>query len=138
MFNNKKGAIAIIIAVILAIIILIMLFTYAARECNSDSECAEEEYCASDFSCHPVPIVQETYVTNNVTYNLTKAALILGLAIVVAAYILRKKRDEEKRTPKGPVHYHPPHSPKPHSPHDKPSTKTKNYFEESIEELKKI
>jgi hypothetical protein len=62
------------------------------RECNLNSDCGSERFCGSDFKCHDYPSIQKT--VNN--YNFMPAATIIALAIVLAALILRFKRDQPK------------------------------------------
>jgi len=88
---NKKGNIMIIVIVVWIIIAIIMVGsvvllyknTVGARECRNDSDCPSNNYCGSDFACHQFKIVEQT------ENRYTGAAIIVGIAIVVAAYILR-------------------------------------------------
>ena len=59
------------------------------RECEVNSDCGELKYCGSDFICHEYPTIQQTIIKN----DWTTPAGILGLAIVFAALILRKRRN---------------------------------------------
>ncbi len=86
---NKKADIAIaIIAVILALIILVIyLVNVATRECNNNNDCPANAYCGTDYTCHEYPsqvIVKET--------NFIPAAIIIGIALIIAAYIFRKEK----------------------------------------------
>jgi len=74
-----------VVTVILAVIILKMyLIGIAERECSSNRDCSDNEYCGNDYQCHEYPakiIVQDN--------NYIPAALIVGIAIIVASYIFR-------------------------------------------------
>ncbi len=84
MMRGKKANAAAIILVILIIIILIGWWaTVANRECSTDSDCGEGRYCDSGYRCRQVPVIEKTVVI----HDYTKAALILGIAIVLAAFI---------------------------------------------------
>lgn len=63
---------------------------YAARECSKDSQCAENNYCGADFSCHAIP--QITLTKTEVRTDYTAPAAILGISIVLAALILKKRQ----------------------------------------------
>lgn len=56
------------------------------RECNVNTDCASESYCGSDFKCHVYPKIEV------VKYDLAIPALIVGLCIIVAAMIVKKKQ----------------------------------------------
>lgn len=87
----KQGSIAVaVIAVILALIILgLFLFNIAQRECNNNSQCSSEAYCGSDHECHEFP--EEIVVKEN-TY--IPAAIIFGAALIIAAWIFSRKKDD--------------------------------------------
>lgn len=82
---HKKGNAVAIVAVVLAFIILIMfLINIASRECKNNNDCAQNQYCSTDYECHEFPaqvVVKET--------NYIPAALIIGVALIIAAYIFR-------------------------------------------------
>ena len=86
MLNHKKAD----AGLTLIIIILIFLFlgwivNLSQRECKSNKDCGSEAYCGSDFSCHTYPTIQKTVVQ----YNFFWPAVIIGLAIVIVAMILK-------------------------------------------------
>jgi len=56
------------------------------KECKVNSDCASESYCGSDFKCHPFPRIEV------VKYDFAIPALILGLCIILAAMIVKKKQ----------------------------------------------
>ncbi len=64
-----------------------------AKECKVNSDCAQNSYCGSDFSCHDYPNIQNTIVKN----DFTVPAVVLGLSIVLAAMILRRSRNRSNR-----------------------------------------
>lgn len=73
------------VAIVLALVVLaFILITFAQRECNSNRDCSDNAYCGSDHECHEYPnqiVVKET--------NYVNAALILGIFLIVAAYIFK-------------------------------------------------
>ncbi len=64
------------------------------KECKVNSDCHSDAYCGSDFKCHPFPMIQNTIVHN----DWTTPAAILGLAIVVAAFVLRRRSERPPRS----------------------------------------
>ena len=80
---NKKGNAA--VAIILAMVILaIYLVNIAQRECESNKDCSSNSYCGTDYECHEYP--NQVIVKQN---NYVPAALIVGVALIVAAYLRR-------------------------------------------------
>lgn len=65
----------------------IIKFMEGSHECNQNSDCSANNYCGSDFKCHSYPTIEN----NIVKTDWTTPAAILGLAIVFAAFILRKR-----------------------------------------------
>jgi len=85
---NKKGSVALaVVAVVLALVILAMFLTnIAQRECQNNRDCGDNSYCGTDYECHEFPrqvVVKES--------NFVPAALIIGAALIVSAYIFRKR-----------------------------------------------
>ena len=72
------------IIVLIAIVSLILIFAYLSRECNTTLDCSEEEYCAYNHKCIP-------YLSNNQEYNLFFSSLVIGISIIIAAFVLRKR-----------------------------------------------
>ncbi len=66
----------------------IIKFMQSTNECNINADCGEVSYCGSDYRCHEFPHKSTTVVqaTNWVT-----PAAILGLSIVMASLILRRR-----------------------------------------------
>lgn len=58
-----------------------------APECKTNTDCADTSYCGSDLKCHAYPSIDQTIVKN----DWTTPALVLGLSIVLAAVILKRK-----------------------------------------------
>lgn len=86
---NQKGSAALaVVAVVLVFVILAMFLTnIAQRECDNNRDCADNSYCGTDYECHEFPgqvVVKET--------NFIPAALIVGISLIIAAYIFRKEK----------------------------------------------
>ncbi len=88
--RNKKASggspiIFSLIVVIAFFVLFLKVVDLATRECSVDTDCNSDSYCGSDYKCHKHPVItQVTYIP---------AALIIGICILAAAYILRKKGD---------------------------------------------
>lgn len=87
--TSKKGS-AVVLGISTVILALVILSAYlinvAQRECNSNNNCPEDAYCGSDHECHVFPeqiIVRES--------NFLPAAFVLGIALITAAWLFRKK-----------------------------------------------
>lgn len=81
--NKKANAVVLVIAIIALLIIFWKIGDLASRECSLDKECNEESYCGSDFKCHKYPTITK--------HNYVPAAFIIGVSVVIAAYILKRK-----------------------------------------------
>ena len=86
---NKKASVALIaVIVILALVILVIFLTnIALRECDNNRDCADNSYCGTDYECHEFPsqvVVKES--------SYIPAALIIGVALIMAAYIFRREK----------------------------------------------
>ena len=64
------------------------------KECKLNSDCPENNYCGSDFKCHSFPVIENTIVEGT---DWKTPAAILGVAIIIAAMILRKKQQTQKQ-----------------------------------------
>jgi hypothetical protein len=85
---NKKASFTIIILVIVIVIFSgVIFYELVTRDCNSNEECAEDSYCSHNYECVQYP--PEVLVTKQ---NFVLPAIILSVAIIVAAFILKKKR----------------------------------------------
>ena len=87
---GKKGVawLAAVLFIIIIVIIIVWLVNLSNRECSKDSDCSDGFYCGSDFSCHEFKIVEKTTVNN----DLIGAGIIIAVAIIIAAIILRYRR----------------------------------------------
>jgi len=87
--NNKRSEIISLILIVIVIIAGIgWLINIGTRECRSNSQCSADYYCGSDFSCHQIPTIEKTIVKN----NLILPSFIIGIAIILAAIILRFRK----------------------------------------------
>jgi hypothetical protein len=87
MIKSKKGNILVLLIVIIALVVIVaQIFQVAGRECTENSNCNDENYCGSDFQCHPYPSITK--------YNLVPAAAVIALGLVAAAYILRRRLED--------------------------------------------
>tara|TARA_Y100000310_G_C20174906_1_gene575369 strand:- start:148 stop:441 length:294 start_codon:yes stop_codon:yes gene_type:complete len=86
---HKKGNLIIgAVAVVLALVILgIFLVSIAQRECQSNRDCPGNAYCNTQYECVEFP--QQVVVKES---NFLVSALILGMAILIAAYIFKGGR----------------------------------------------
>jgi len=74
---------------ILIIVSLILLMWIGGWECKNDSECGEDEICTVRHICYKPEISEKIIYTTENKY--TTAAFILGICIILATFILRKK-----------------------------------------------
>lgn len=91
MSGKKANGALIILVVIVIIAIIYIIVDNATKECWKDTDCGSERYCGSDFKCHDMKIINKTIINND--YGFWKAAIILAIAIIIAAFILRWKRN---------------------------------------------
>jgi hypothetical protein len=85
---NKHGAAVAVLGAIVVVLVIVIIGYYAGRECSKDTDCGSERYCGSDFKCHEFRIIQKT----EVHYDFIVPAVVVGIAIVIAAYVLRDKK----------------------------------------------
>ncbi|MBD3313022.1 hypothetical protein GF345_01115 [Candidatus Woesearchaeota archaeon] len=90
MMNKKANVALALLAVIVVVIILYLILINALKECRQDSQCGEGSYCGSDFRCHEMKVIQKSVINNE--YHLWKASFVIGIAIIIAAIILRLRR----------------------------------------------
>lgn len=97
---NKKGAwLEALVIIIIVLAFAGWLINESWKECRSDSDCKSGQYCSSRFECRDIPkIVEKASPIMS-----TQSALILSVAIIVAAIILKlgnpfkkEKKIEEK------------------------------------------
>lgn len=93
MIFGKKGEMGLLIILIIIIVLFFFgwLINVSQRECKTNRDCGSESYCGSDFSCHQYPAIQKTVVQ----YNLFWPAVIIGMAMVAAAWIFRQQPRQE-------------------------------------------
>lgn len=89
-FCKKAEAGLMTILVIVIVIFLFGLLVNFGRECKRNSDCGSESYCGSDFQCHQYPNIQKTVIQ----YSLFWPAVIIGIAVVFAAWILKSREDD--------------------------------------------
>lgn len=93
MIFGKKGEMGLLVILIIIIVLFFFgwLINVSQRECKTNRDCGSEAYCGSDFSCHQYPSIQKTVVQ----YSLFWPAIIIGMAIVAAAWIFRQQPRQE-------------------------------------------
>ena len=64
---------------------LFYVFVYLSRECNSHNDCSSDEVCAVNHQCVPLSKDSRTGILS---------PLILAGAMIGAAYIIKKGKDE--------------------------------------------
>ncbi len=75
---------------ILIIVVFILLMWIGGWECKNDKNCSEDEICTVKHSCYKPEISEKViYKTEN---RFTTAAFVLGICIIIAAFVLRNKR----------------------------------------------
>lgn len=84
-FKRANIGLAVVLVVIIVAIFLGWLVNLGSKECRSNTDCGNEFYCGSDFACHQIPVIEKTIVQN----NLILPSIIIGIAIVTAALILK-------------------------------------------------
>ena len=88
--KSKKADIG--IGALFLIVILVFFVGWLVeinqRECRTNKDCGLSSYCGSDFACHEFPVVQQ----NIVQYNFLLPSIILGIAILLAAWIYRRSQ----------------------------------------------
>ena len=103
----SKRAEALTAAVLIVVTIAVFLgwlISFNSKECRSNSQCRSGYYCGSDFSCHEMPVIERTLIEN----NLFMPSIIIGIAIVAAAFILKSKNSS--RNNKSPERSHAHHN----------------------------
>jgi len=93
-FRRAEAGLVIIVILLIAFIFIGWLISLGQRECKSNRDCSSDSYCGSDFACHEHPSIQKTVVK----YSLIGPSLIVGIAIIIAAIILRWKRLNSKES----------------------------------------
>jgi len=93
LFNKRAEAVTIILIVVIIVIFLGWLVNLGFKECRSNAQCPSDYYCGSDFSCHQIPTIEKTVVKN----NLIIPSAIIGIAIIIAALILKSNKFSFRR-----------------------------------------
>ncbi|MBI2102006.1 hypothetical protein HYT53_05345 [Candidatus Woesearchaeota archaeon] len=83
--RKAEAGLVIILVAIIVLFFFGWLINIGQRECKSNKDCGSEAYCGSDFACHQYPNIQKTIVQ----YSLFWPAVIIGIAIVAAAFIIK-------------------------------------------------
>ena len=87
MGDNNGWAIALCVILGLIIVALVMI-NMGSKECISSRDCSDGSYCGSDNRCHEHP---GKIVVQKESRNLIFPAAILGLSLIISAYIFRRK-----------------------------------------------
>lgn len=110
---NKKadGGLTAVVIILVIVVFLGYLINVGGRECRTNKDCGEDYYCGSDFACHKFQVIEKTSESGNYVVP----ALIVGIALIVTAIILKwdkisesrkaKKQDKQKEETKEAVHY---------------------------------
>ena len=93
-FRKAEAGLVIIVILLIAVIFIGWLISLGQRECKSNRDCSSDSYCGSDFACHEYPNIQKTVVK----YSLIGPAFVIGIAIIIAALILRWRRLNSKES----------------------------------------
>jgi len=95
LLNNRSEALTIIMVTLIIVVFIGWLINLKSKECRSNSDCGPERYCGSDFACHQIPIIEKTIVKN----NLIIPSIILGIAIIAAALIIKREKISFRKNP---------------------------------------
>jgi|SRR3989344_563468 len=74
---------------LIILVAAILVMWIGSWECINNSGCEEDELCAVNHVCYKIPTIEKNVNKTENKYNL--AAVILGLSIIIAAFILRKE-----------------------------------------------
>lgn len=100
--RTKRGDAGIgwIFALVIILIFIVWLAQYSARGCHTNADCGDNSYCGSDFACHQYPvqkIVERQVIEASGAGNgLVLPALIIGAAIVIAAWLVRWRNEPHR------------------------------------------
>lgn len=87
MYKKADGGLTAIVIIVVILVFLSYLVNISQRECDSNKDCNDEQYCGSDFACHKIPIIERETTPVIVHRDYAKPAWIIGLALVVVAII---------------------------------------------------
>lgn len=91
LIKSKRGELVSIITLVLLILIIIGYgVKISGRECSSNTDCKETQYCGSDYKCHDLKIIK-VY-----KHDFIFPAIILGVAIIIGAVIRNRKKEPPK------------------------------------------
>ncbi len=79
--TNAWKTFGITMTTLIIITSIILTFSYLSRECNTNLDCKETEYCAYNHKCIP-------YTPTSPSQNLI-SSIIIGISIIIAALILK-------------------------------------------------
>lgn len=89
-YKRAEAGLVVILIIVIAVLFIGWLVNVNQRECNRNKDCSSDSYCGSDFSCHQYSNIQNTIVQ----YNFFWPALIIGAAILTAAWVFRRKESQ--------------------------------------------
>jgi hypothetical protein len=93
LFKNKKGDIFSLITLVLILIILVSYgVKVSSRECSSNADCRDNQYCGSDYKCHNLRTIT-VY-----KQDLILPSIIIAIALIAGAVILKKKKQPEQQS----------------------------------------
>ncbi|MFH1850024.1 MAG: Ada metal-binding domain-containing protein [archaeon] len=96
-YTGKKGYVLPLVLVLIVIVFFAWLILVNSRECTSDADCGADSYCSVDYSCHKIPVIERTVVTEQNVYSLRFPSIVIALGIIAAAIVLKKRRPEQKQ-----------------------------------------
>jgi len=70
---------------------VLWLYDISSKECKSNSDCGEGEYCGVDHACHILPIIQESSDVSVIQNNYGIAGFILAVSIIISSLIIKRK-----------------------------------------------
>ena len=90
--KSGQGLVLAVVVIIIIIGAITWFASLAKHECEKDTECPSEYYCGVDHKCHAFPVIEKTVIE----YNLVLPSIILGVSIIIAAILLRRRRKRPK------------------------------------------
>lgn len=108
--KKADGGFTAVVIILIVIVFLGWLVNIGGRECSSNKECKDSEYCSSDFACHDIPVIEKITTPTIIQrdYSSLKGPVtILGLAAIITAVILRVKKNKKEKPAEDPAYYTP-------------------------------